>query len=116
MAVARMRAGRRAHIFSVCYKSSLPNLAFPASSEGYVGRKNVMAKGQPVITGQLIGGNVPDETLAQEDQGIPPTIVNPFSDVTVRDGTDLVRATVDFWGTGYPSAARGLTGINGVPG
>ena len=55
-----------------------------------------MATGQPVITGQFIGGNVPDETIAQEDQGVPPTIVMPFSDVTVRDGTDLVQATVDF--------------------
>jgi hypothetical protein len=43
-----------------------------------------MITGQPVIKGQLIGGNVPDET------GIPPTIVKPFSDITVRDGTDLV--------------------------
>ena len=56
-----------------------------------------MATGQPVITGQLIGGNVPDETVAQENQGVTPTIVKPFSDVTVRDGADLVQATVDFW-------------------
>jgi hypothetical protein len=75
-----------------------------------------MATGQPVITGQLIGGNVPDETLAQEDQGVPPTVVDPFSDVTVRDGTDLVQATVDFWGTGIPSAPSGLVGITGLPG
>ena len=59
-----------------------------------------MPTGQPVITGQILGGNVPDETLAQEDQGVPPTIVMPFSGVTVTDGTDLVQATVGFYGDG----------------
>jgi Domain of unknown function (DUF4214) len=75
-----------------------------------------MATGQPVVSGQLIGGNVPDETVAQEEQGIPPTIVMPFSGITVSDGTDLVQATVDFYGTGTVEAASGMTAITGVPG
>jgi large repetitive protein len=75
-----------------------------------------MATGQPVIRGQIPSGNVPDETVAQEGQGIPPTIVMPFSSVTVSDGTDPVQATVDFYGTGTVEAAAGMTAITGVPG
>jgi hypothetical protein len=75
-----------------------------------------MATGQPVITGQIPSGNVPDETIAQEEQGVPPTIVMPFSGVTVSDGTDPVQATVDFYGTGTVEAASGMTAITGVPG
>jgi hypothetical protein len=104
-----------AYIF-ICYKSALPSSAFPANREGYVGRKNVMARGQPVIRGQIPSGNVPDETVAQEEQGVPPTIVMPFSGVTVSDGTDPVQATVDFYGTGTVEAASGMTAITGVPG
>ena len=59
---------------------------------------------------------MPDETVAQEGQGIPPTIVMPFSNVTVSDGTDPVQATVDFYGTGTVEAAAGMTAITGVPG
>ena len=57
---------------------------------------------------------MPDETIAQEDQGVSPTIVMPFSDVTVRDGTDLVQATVDSSVTVGPNEPSGLVGITGV--
>jgi hypothetical protein len=111
-----MAAVPQAYVF-ICYKSVLPNTAFSASSEGYVGRKNVMATGQPVITGENPGGDAPDVTMAQEDQGASasPTIVTPFSDVIVRDGTDLVQATVEFFGNGGASTEpNGLVGITGA--
>ena len=40
----------------------------------------------------------------------------PFSGVTVSDGTDLVQATMDFWGTGIPRVPSGVVGVSGIPG
>ena len=107
--------GRQADIFSIVTNLSYPRRLSLLGEEDIVGRRNVMTTGQPVITGQLIGGNVPDVTIAQEEQGIAPTVVMPFSGITVSDGTDPVQATVDFYGTGTPEA-DGMTAINGVPG